>query len=653
MRHQIRSILFISLLMAGSATLSHAQQITVTVGAEPACNFQSISAALDAIGPEVELEILVQGQPAEDSTTVGNQQGPLRIAAGRKVTLIGDSGQGLSSCTGEQSSRRPVITRDNGAAPGRLITVEESAELFVRNIDIVDGNAGGVLVRDLGIFRADGVRFEGHRTAAGVSGAAISIDDARVSLRNTQFFDNASPAAGGAIFCNSDSAVRTARIEMDRDVVFGEQGFGRGNRAGFDGGAIALFRHCMLIAASGSVLGLHFENNQAGRDGGAIAAADRVSEPGMRNFVHLDRFLGAVFLDNFASRDGGAIHVGSQVELLVGVKPGSGTIFENGVTRFINNAAGRDGGALVVLGQVLDGNNERGRAEITASFHGNMAQRGGAIWADGGRQLALTPSACVSADILVRDRYCDVFEFNLAHGSPSRSAIGGALYLTGAARATVRGYAIDGNDAMTAGGLAGRGSAIGLSGSSRLRMQDTLLRRNGHDDPDPGDGQPEATTAIDLLGSGNEAQIALSTIVQQRGDVWLRVQAGSAARLIGVIADQNAAGIAVSASATLTGFCNNVQLDDVGAPTDPGFVPPPGTARGLFRLAPDSPMRAFCNRVELTNENDDVIVGRDLDGIERRGALVDGVEHVDIGAFGSIHDEAIFRSGFESGAASP
>src|SRR5690606_8551497 len=139
-------------------------------------------------------------------------------------------------------------------------------------------------------------------TSANVSGAAISLDSATLRLRETVFSDNASPAAGGAIFCSASAAASSA-IKLARAGVFGLPGSGKGNRAGFDGGAIALHRRCTLEAENGDTPGLRFENNQAGRDGGAIAVAGQFDVPARRNLVQLDsRFRAAVFIDNFALR---------------------------------------------------------------------------------------------------------------------------------------------------------------------------------------------------------------------------------------------------------------------------------------------------------------------------------------------------------------
>lgn len=606
-----------------------AAALTVSVGQGADCDFPSIAAALDGIGPEVDLTVLVQGRAAGSGQGVYTDA--LDVLGGRSVRLFGDAGQGLSPCSGRDASLPPRIAGDGQRPLARYqIVVGEGSRLDLENIDVVDSSAGGVRVVGAALFSARRSVFSGHRTGPGVSGAAISLDGADLRLGEVVFSDNASPAAGGAIFCSApDSALGI--IELDRDVVFGLPGVGQGNRAGFDGGAIALHQRCLLRSGDGFARGLRFENNLAGRDGGAIAVAGQFDAPARRSALQLDgRFAGAAFVDNFATRHGGAIVIGSQAALDLGTPFGEGTRPESEVLRLINNSAGGNGGALAILGPVKsDPALERGEASVSASFQGNVAQRGGAVWVDGGRGARFTPSKCDSIAIKTRDRYCEAFEFNRALGDDAVSALGGALLLSGGASVEVDGYALDANDADRAGGLAGRGSAIGLVGGSQLRLANSLLRRNGHDDPDPSDAVLEATTAIDLIGSGNLAHVALSTIAGQRGSAYLRVQAGSSARLVGVIADGNPAGI--DAIGSVSGTCNNVQTGAAPAPLDPGFVPAPGTPRGLFRLRDDSLMRARCARAVLEGEG--IEFGRDLDGVARRATLVSGQERFDIGAF--------------------
>jgi predicted outer membrane repeat protein len=616
---------------------SAAQALTVTAGFGPDCDFDSPAAALAAV-TSGDLEILLQGRPGSGSNDEGVYRGALVVSGSRTVSI-----RGVQSCSDTSPpAHRPRLSRPQAGEIPRLVTVSGGdTRLMLDDVDIVDTRNGGIAVAGGARLDAHRARFAQNRTPTGVGGAAIDLFSGSVFLGDVVFVDNESGGSGGAIACENLGSGAASLIEFESgEVAFGT--FNVGNRTALDGGAIFLGRHCILRRSGSSVV--RFENNIAGRDGGAIALAGMFTAPARRNILRLGRaltveddFEALEFITNFAARDGGALHVGSQAELELGLEMGAADS-PHGVARFLGNEAGRDGGAIAVLGPVFaDPAQERGAANIAATYLGNRAQRGGALWVDGGRLVELEPSRCRSVEIGLPDRYCNEFVFNTAQGSASRPALGGAVHLTGGSELRIAGYHFFANDARLAAGVAPNGSVASVEGGSTLRLAHSLLHQNGHDDPDPNDGVRDATTMIDLRGAGNHLQMVLSTMVEQRGAEIVRVQSGASARFVGTIAaDNTAAGISAPAGA-ISGVCNRIPLSGLPPPADPSFVPAPGTIRGRFRLADDSPMRAFCKLADVQAEDFDV--ERDLDGIARRIATVNGIERIDAGAF--TYNEAL------------
>lgn len=626
------------LALSALCLASQAHALSVTAGADPDCDFASPAAAIAAVTAG-DLEILLQGRPSSGSTDLGVYRAAFTVSGSRTVTI-----RGVQSCSDDgPATHRPQLSRPQAGTIDRRLIVASGGDtrLSIENVDIVDTLQGAVGIESGARFDARGVLFAQHRTPAAVDGGAIRLARGSVFLGDVVFVDNQSGGSGGAIACEDASSGAPSSIEFESgEVEFG--GPSIGNRAALDGGAVYLGRNCSLRRTGSSVV--RFENNIAGRDGGAIALADMFAAPARRAILRLGRaepvedgFEALDFVTNFATRDGGALHLGSQAELELG-RAMSSTASIHGVARFLGNEAGRDGGAIAVLGPVhADPALERGAANIAASFLGNRAQRGGALWVDGGRRVELEPSRCRSVEAALRDRYCNEFVFNTAQGASSRPALGGAVHLTGGSELRIAGYHFFGNDARLAAGVAPNGSVASVEGGSTLRLVHSLLHQNGHDDPNPGDGIPDTTTMIDLRGAGNHLQMVLSTMVEQRGAEIVRVQSGATARFVGAVAKDNpAAGISAPAGA-VSGVCNRVPLNGLPPPADPGFVPDPGTARGRFRLAQDSPMRAFCRLADVQAEDFDV--ERDLDGIARRIATVSGVERIDAGAF--TYNEAL------------
>jgi predicted outer membrane repeat protein len=603
----MRTLFPAGILLAACSCAVQAQSLTVTVGNGAACNFPSLQAAVASVGVDVDLTVLLQGRDAGDSQ--GIYPGALALDRQRAVTVIGDAGAGLSPCTAAGATRAPKLVPPAVIA-GYMVRIGDRARVAFDGVEIGATAQGGIVIESEATLELRRVTMRGNRTPGGVSGAAIQIDGADVRIVDSSFLDNRSAAAGGAIFCSANAPAES-RITLEGSVLFGSAS--APNRAAFDGGAIALLRRCTLTS-EGDV---RFVGNIAERDGGAIAAASQLGTPQDGSDINL---VGSgVFEGNFAGRNGGALLLASQNELEI-----------DAPHAFIDNDAGRDGGAIAATGPTLAA--DSGELEVdSTTFLLNSARRGGAVWIDG-REAQFT-SRCESRRESLRDQYCASFQLNTALGATAASAQGGALLVGAGGEVRIDGYEFRNNDAHTAGGLRGLGAALAAEGGSLLRVSNSLLWRNGHDDPDREDGFEEDTTAIELLGAGNRLELTLSTIVQQFGDEYLRLQNGASAQLIGVIAAENRSGAngLSDPGGGISGSCNNVHIGPPPPPTDPRFVPAPGSARGLFRLAGDSPMRARCRLSEVQGLPG--VTLQDMDGVARTITGSGANARIDAGAF--------------------
>jgi predicted outer membrane repeat protein len=580
----------------------------VTVGNGPDCNFPTLQAAVDSVGAEVDLTVQVQGR--DDGDTQGIYPSQLIIGQARTLSIVGDDGAALSTCTAVGATRPPKLVPAVGGA-GYMIRIGDQAQVLLDTLEIGDAAQGAIeLTAEASLHLRRSV-LRGNRSPAGVSGAAVQMDSAQLHISDSLFVDNRSGAAGGAIFCTATAPVLNT-ITLDGTVQFGAAD--GPNRAASDGGAIALLRRCELTAHDE----LLFENNIADRDGGAISTAGQQAVPQDGSEINL---VGSgVFEGNFAARNGGALLVASQNELEI-----------SGTYAFIDNDATRDGGAIAATGPTLA--SDSGQVNVESSvFLLNSARRGGAVWIDARR--AEFSAQCESRRESLRDQYCASFQLNTALGASPVSAFGGALLATSGAEVSIDGFEFRNNDVVTTGDLRGVGAALAAGGGSLLRVGNSLLWRNGHNDTDGGDRFEGDTTSIELLGAGNHLEMVLSSIVQQAGDEYLRVQPGATAHLVGVIAAENRAGVdgIFDPGGAITGSCNNVHIGPPPPPTDPDFVPAPGTGRGLFRLADTSAMRARCRLSDL-GALPHISLSHDMDGIPRAVSGSGNDARVDAGAF--------------------
>lgn len=609
MKH-LKPWLVVGMLLSAFVSVipAHALSI-VTVGNHPACDHTSIKSAIGQPDASLGLKIIVQGRPADDD---GSQQGiydaDLTII-GRTVEILGDDGSNpLSTCTSSNAARRPEIRGLASSDAGFKVVAQDGATLVLNDINIRSTFAGGIQITDSRLAAAR-VDFLDNQTPAGVSGAAIQADSSDLDIRNAVFRRNTSPAAGGAIFCTAGT---TAEI-FARDVQFGAAS--NGNRAGFDGGVIALHRNCAFETTGGVI----FEGNFAGRDGGAIAAA-----PDSGNRINLrDEISFGVTQGNVALRNGGAIALGAQSVLQA----------EDTLSLFNRNFAGQAGGALHVA--------EGARALLLGceQFFENEADTGGAIHAEGivtVRNLEKTLTCDPPLD-QPPNRYQTMFDSNL-----STAGRGGAVFASGAgAIVRIEQAALVGNDSTLSGTtLPPLGSVAYVENGARLHIENSLIWANGHESTVLLQDPPTLLQADD---TGSRIDVGLTTVVENIGSVPLIVTGGASARLFGVIEHDNDMFSPSVGGEDILSVCSTMDVD-----LDPEFVPPPGTHRGLFRLAPGSPMRGFCPAGDAPFA---MHFDGDLDDVPRSQRPFGDRIHVDAGAFNGNATLSVFSEcSIEEGA---
>ena len=215
-----------------------------------------------------------------------------------------------------------------------------------------NGNGGAVGIHKNTAFTTLGsttfttVKFE--ENTADENGGAIFAEAEKLAINKNDFKNNKAEGYGGAIFITQSS-------ELDvKDSVFTE------NHAAESGGAIA----SGTSSKSMTITSTRFINNAADGDGGAIG-----------NFKGL-AVKDSYFEDNKAQQSG--THEGTPIgggAIALGAE--STTTIAN--TTFKNNTSGTNGGAIATR-QAIHANNSAAKLDIAATFIGNKAQQGGAIY---------------------------------------------------------------------------------------------------------------------------------------------------------------------------------------------------------------------------------------------------------------------------------
>ena len=194
----------------------------------------------------------------------------------------------------------------------------------------------------------------------GTSGGAFYVNpNAELILDNVSFTDNTATTYGGAIFSGGTLTITNSTFTN--------------NIAGSVGGALSNGTDSTgIVTISGST----FTNNHSVYDGGAIGnysglvITDSIFEGNTAQLAQDENGQWTVATDDSTPVGGGAISLGAVSDTTVASI--SNTIFKN-------NVSGKKGGAIGTrLGQ--NANNSAAKLDIAATFIGNRAQQGGAIY---------------------------------------------------------------------------------------------------------------------------------------------------------------------------------------------------------------------------------------------------------------------------------
>ena len=433
------------------------------------------------------------------------------------VTITAAPGARILRLTGGGTNLRSFDVRYEGgqADLGGAVFVEDGAGgaftggAFVGNV--ASDMAGAVWVVGTVVFtRTD---FTSNR-AEGAGGGAIASSDGLVQFNRATFTGNEAPnGSGGAIY------------SPDEDVVLGTLPRFIDNRAGVDGGAVAVVgnrleldrpvfsgNHASLSTGGGGAIhasggaevtltGGRVQNGRAAEGGGVWAG------PGVTLTVDGTRLEG-----NFADTDtdtarGGAIyHVGATLTVgggttfsanatdMFGIRPplggavyvGAGTATFGDETLFVDNSAA-SGGALAVV-PVAPG----GTVDVTlngVTFQNNdVVDEGGAIYVSGeGASVALVRgfvtgnttwergAGVVLLDGAVLTADGTEFSENVVRGLAT--PVGGAGFLNEGGDATFRDVVFRANDALGLDTIGG--AAMLVDGTTRFHAATFEANRAG------------------------------------------------------------------------------------------------------------------------------------------------------------------------------
>lgn len=338
------------------------------------------------------------------STTQATPSAVQEVTIGAKAVFTGNEASSLGGAIaleyGRLTIKEGALFKDNKAATGGAIAMWHDAS--------TNGETSGSL---LNISNA---AFIGNK--ATIDGGALSLADTaggKVTITDSQFDRNSSGSMGGAIFNSGTLTVNDGSFD--------------GNKAG-KGGAIYNATNATL-----KITGTSFTNNTAAGWGGAIlnsGATITVTDATFANNIAQGGAGGAIgnpaegpssvtisgtkFLNNHSVYDGGAIgnYGGMKIEncLFEGntaqldfdgengtwtksvtdpLDVGGGAISLGAVsdsavasisgTTFKNNISGKNGGAIATR-QAAHADNNAAKLDIAATFIGNKAQQGGAIY---------------------------------------------------------------------------------------------------------------------------------------------------------------------------------------------------------------------------------------------------------------------------------
>ncbi len=275
--------------------------IVATVGADPSCDYSSITAASFQAPTSELLEIRV---PKNYSLT------GLELLADRNTTLRG----GYDTCSDTTISGKTVLT---GTGSSAIFVVVEGTStttltrLSLINLEISGGNSnsnGGVLSLtgswDLVLNNTSLLHNHSNQVGGAIAiqpASDVNVLAPKVSIYGNSILSNNTAVNGGAIACDGQGSVSVWKSQL----AF--------NDAEMNGGAVFVNNGCKFYQYGGGLFqGILL--NTAGQSGGGIAASND-------SLVYINSNVfnaGAAFVSSNSAANGGGIFVsgGSRLEAL-------------------------------------------------------------------------------------------------------------------------------------------------------------------------------------------------------------------------------------------------------------------------------------------------------------------------------------------------
>ncbi|WP_304025332.1 MULTISPECIES: autotransporter domain-containing protein [Desulfovibrio] len=238
------------------------------------------------------------------------------------------------------------------------LAIDEEGKTTIANAKL-SGHEGRALLNS-GMLTVNDGSFDGNK--AGNGGAIYNATNATLKITGTSFTNNTATGWGGAIL-NSGATITVTDARFENNIARGGAGGAIGNPA--EG------------PSSVTISGTKFLNNHSVYDGGAIGnyggmKIENCLFEGNTAQLDFDGENGTWTKSVTDSLDvgGGAISLGAVSDSAVASISG---------TTFKNNISGKNGGAIATR-QAAHADNSAAKLDIAATFIGNKAQQGGAIY---------------------------------------------------------------------------------------------------------------------------------------------------------------------------------------------------------------------------------------------------------------------------------
>lgn len=344
----------------------------------------------------------------ENCTFTGNQStiggGAIRVSAGCEMEIVSSriadnyaasTGGGIVALGAAKVTATNTTFENNTAKLYGGAVSAQDADTQIRLIGNGDSavirnnrseTAGAVYAVKGANVEIDGYTFDGNAATAGRAGAVSILDQSSATVTNTKFCNNTATASAGALSVDG-SSVKMTGCEFT------------GNTAGDKGGAILVMQSGTVeMSGNGSIVG----NTASGEYGGGAAYVDANSELKIADHT----------IEDNKAVSGGAIYIAEN---------GSVTAENNQFIR--NQTTSKNGGAVYCAGKFSD---------TGSSYTANSSARhGGAVIVMGTGEAVMVGNHAVM------------------QGNTAPDGNGGAVFVNSKGKATVTGYALEGNESKT------------------------------------------------------------------------------------------------------------------------------------------------------------------------------------------------------------